>query len=217
MNKNDLKNRIKSSVLYEIFYKVKTNIFGDKIVMYIVFGAIIVFAAIMAEYISHYDAVIYYVTDTKKDEIKEDQVIPVTVCVEGEVNKPGTYKLNSENRIYDAIEKAGGVTENASLDGINSAKILSDEMYIYVPSKNSSTDIRNNSSVQASNKLTEIININTADLDTLCKLPKIGPKTAQKIIDYRNVCGGFDKIEDIMNVSGIGQKIYNEIKNNITV
>lgn len=151
----------------------------------------------------------------------EEQEEEIVVHVTGEVKKEGIVYLKQGSRVVDAIEQAGGETSEADLSQINLAYVLSDGQKIYVPSKNEeiseyitegSTGI-STSAEEASGK----ININTADEATLDSLPGIGPSTAQKIINYREENGKFNSIEEIKNVSGIGDSKYEEIKDKITV
>lgn len=104
---------------------------------------------------------------------------------------------------------AGGETIDADLTRLNLAKILSDEEKIIVPKK---VVFEDNDEVESN-----IVNINTADVQKLCTLSGIGKSTAEKIIEYRNENGYFNSIEDLMNVSGIGENKFNSIKDDITI
>ena len=151
---------------------------------------------------------------TKNDDFTNS----VTVCISGEVNKPGTYTMTDEQRVEDVIKKAGGLTKNAYTQNINLAQRLSDEQYIYIQSINEAEISQK--SPTSSNKKSQfngIININTATVAELTKLPGIGEVTASRIIEYRNNVGPFTDKRDIMNVEGIGNSTYDKIKNNITI
>ena len=140
----------------------------------------------------------------------------VRVYVSGCVNAPGVYTLDADMRIIDAINKAGGFSADAKQDALNLASTIKDGDQISVPSNTSSsstTDTGGQSSTDSSGK----ININTADLTTLQQLSGVGPSTAQKIIDYRNANGKFKSIEEIKNVSGIGDKTYAKFSSQICV
>ena len=163
------------------------------------------------------------------NEIKEESVI--IVHVSGAVNYPGIVELNENSRIADAIEKAGGLKEEACIDEINLAYVLEDGIKIHIPTmeeqkennnieNNNNTYITSESQTAEKNnnqKKTGKININTATQEELETLPGIGPTTSLKIINYRNENGKFKSIEDIKEVSGIGENKFNTIKDMISV
>lgn len=151
----------------------------------------------------------------------------VVVHVIGEVNNPGVVTLDEGSRIIDAINSAGGKTEEADLSKINLAYIIEDGTQIYIPRINENM---NNVELISSDAGQEVImsnleaeevktkvNINTANKEKLETLPGIGETTAQKIIEYREQNGKFKTIEDIQNVPGIGEAKYNSLKDKITV
>lgn len=126
----------------------------------------------------------------------------IEVEITGQINKPGTYKVEIGDDIFTLIEKAGGLTELADNESINLYYCLTSlDTKIYIPKDN------------GGNK----ISINSADLETLQILPGIGEATATKIIDYRNKNGDFLLIDHIKNVSGIGDSVFNKIKDFITI
>lgn len=165
------------------------------------------------------------------NEIIEEKV-KIVVDISGQVVSPGVITLDEGARIIDAINTAGGTTKDADLSKVNLAYILSDAQKIYIPSindKENSTYIskesgegvvisgssnENNSKNEGENLM---ININTANEDELQKLPGIGSSIASRIVAYRKENGKFNTIEDIKNVSGIGDSKFNNIKNNIYV
>lgn len=180
-------------------------------------------------------------TVTKKDE-KEEKTKNETVLVDvkGEVNTPGVYELTSNNTVIDAINKAGGLTKISDTSNINLSKKLEDEMVIIVYSKAEIQKMEedkivcppcNNACITEEDEKAKLdekeentaetpmgkININTADKTTLQTLDGIGETKAKAIIEYRNKNGNFKTIEDIKNVSGIGDSVYEKIKDNITV
>ena len=148
----------------------------------------------------------------------------IVVHISGAVNKEGVIEILSTARIKDAIEMAGGVKENADLTNINLAQVLEDGVKIYIPIKEeqvleekTSKNVEvNNIKLEDSNK-TNIVNINTANQTQLETLPGIGASTALKIINYRKQNGKFNNIEDIKQVSGMGESKFNKIKNFIKV
>ena len=206
--------------------------------------------------------------DTSQDTAQnEPQKVVVHVC--GCVEKPGVYTLTEDDRIVDAVNKAGGFTEEAAADYLNLANPLVDGCKIYVPSKDevavnmspkdtmgadgttetaASTSIPSKNAVSVSvpskdavsanrdyielpvlsetkqemTAVTEdtgnaLVNLNTASKEELMTLPGVGESKALKIITYREENGGFNAIEDIMNITGIKEKMFDKIKDHITV
>ncbi|MCL4378064.1 MAG: helix-hairpin-helix domain-containing protein [Actinobacteria bacterium] len=144
--------------------------------------------------------------------------IKVYIC--GEINNAGVYELSENTRIVDLIEIAGGVKEDAYLDSINLAEILIDSQKVYIPSKKEASALNiNNEFANSESRVSQarIININIAGKNELELLPGIGPELAQRIIDYRNSKGFFKRKEDLKNVTGIGDKKFNAIKDLIIV
>lgn len=148
--------------------------------------------------------------DEAFDEALEDNRICVYVC--GAVASPGVYELEAEARAVDAVEAAGGFASDADTDVINLAKKVCDGEQLYIPfeSDNYSPDVLSDDSSGQ-------VNINTAGADELKTLPGIGDTKAAAIIEYREQNGDFKSIEEITNVNGIGDSLYNQIKDYITV
>ena len=146
-----------------------------------------------------------------KNRKQEDVNMTVAVHIKGEVNKPGYYELEYGSRIKNVIDKAGGTTDKANLNSVNLAAKLRDGEEVIIPSKIAESS--NEESVAENSA----ININTADIDTLCKLDGIGINTAEAIINYRKNNGTFIKIEDLKNVEGIGEAKFAAIRDKITV
>jgi competence protein ComEA len=146
---------------------------------------------------------------------------PLCVYVSGAVAHPDVYELPYDSIVKDAIEAAGGPTDEADLDRINLARRVYDEEQIYVPQKGEeslpvslpSSSSSSSSSGQAGGK----VNINTATAEELSTLPGIGPTKAKSIIDYRTTNGPFQSIEDIKDVRGIGDATFENLKDKITV
>lgn len=153
----------------------------------------------------------------------------IIVHVSGAVNKEGIVELKNNSRIIDAIDKAGGLKDEADITNINLAYIIEDGMKIHIPSKEekestiiveSNTDseiVKQNNGIKSDNNKKSKININTATKTDLETLPGIGESTALKIIEYRKEKGKFKLIEDIKQVNGIGENKFNKIKELITV
>lgn len=171
-------------------------------------------------------------SDTYSDS-KNTELNYIIIHITGAINNPGIVKLDVESRIADAINNAGGFTTDANVSAINLAYKLQDGEKIYIPSLNESSDIYkddyyissspgenvisdSNSNFQTSSSA-ELININSATQTELETISGIGPSTALKIIQYRNENGKFNTIEDIKNVSGIGQAKFESIKQYIKV
>ncbi|MBE6025642.1 MAG: ComEA family DNA-binding protein [Clostridiales bacterium] len=164
--------------------------------------------------------------DSQYDEQAADQEAPAAssvayVDISGEVNKPGVYKVTPETRLFEVIDMAGGLTEKADPDSLNRAEKVTDGQKIIVLSYDESSEIGKSSSSVPDYGLTsdegDKVNINTADSSELQTIPGIGPAKAQSIIDYREQNGYFTTTEDIMDVTGIGQKTYASIKDYIVV
>lgn len=147
----------------------------------------------------------------------------IYVDIKGEVKHPGVYQLPMGARVMDAIDSAGGLTEEADENQLNLALLVSDQMVIFVPNINQSTQEEFGMSQDFSMGMVEEsetdgkININLADVAELTLLPGIGEKKAQAIIDYREENGSYQVIEDLMNVSGIGQKTFDKLAEMIDV
>ncbi|MFZ2096285.1 MAG: helix-hairpin-helix domain-containing protein [Anaerolineales bacterium] len=148
---------------------------------------------------------------------------PIQVYVRGSVNQPGLYSLPPDSRVNDAIQAAGGFSEQADTGSLNLAEMLEDGEQLDVPALPSLTMVDREPgliTVLPTPVLTSfptIVNINKATIEELDTLPEIGPKTAQAIIDYRNANGPFSSIEDILDVKGIGPVTFEKIKDLITV
>jgi len=167
---------------------------------------------------------------TKKDNqeiiIDTPQVIDETINefiyidIKGEVNNPGVYKIRVNSRLFQALELAGGLTNDADTLRINLSLKLDDETIIYIPKiVYTDNDIQEDPIISLPPQDDDygLININNATMSELETLKGIGPSTASAIIEYRENIKEFEKIEDIMNVSGIGEATFNSIKNDITV
>lgn len=145
-------------------------------------------------------------------ESKSTEEDTIFVHIEGEVENPGLVEVPYGTRLFELIEEVGGATENADLSRINLSSIISDEQKIVIPAKIVVSESSENPSEE-----NILININTASKENLMTLSGVGEGTAEKIIKYRENSGYFNTIEDIMNVQGIGESKFNNIKNDITV
>ena len=179
----------------------------------------------------------------KSEKTTNEETNKIVVHISGAVNQEGIVELQENSRISDAINVAGGLKENADTKHINLAFKLEDGMKIYIPTieetKEQNTQIQNQNRIdetskyvtsssgvvqeeqtnaqQSEQKKNEKININTATQTELETLPGIGPATSLKIINYREENGKFETIEEIKEVSGIGDAKYENIKDLICV
>jgi competence protein ComEA len=145
---------------------------------------------------------------------------PLRVYVSGAVNQPDVYVLPPDSIVKDALLAAGGPTDAADLDRINLALPVADGQHIYVPymgEENPPVEPPSEQPSSGGSASDEKVNINTADQATLETLPGVGPSLAQRIIEYRQIHGPFERIEDVMNVSGIGPATFAKIQNLIKI
>ncbi|MCD4838557.1 MULTISPECIES: helix-hairpin-helix domain-containing protein [Neobacillus] len=152
-----------------------------------------------------------------------DHTEVMMVDVKGQVKLPGVYQANEGERVVDIISRAGGLTELADETKVNLAEHVQDAMVIYIPAKGEEDFVTPGSKVgrvHASGGLGSNegkININTADESELQKIPGIGPSKAAAIMEYRETNGPFQSAEDLKNISGIGEKTFEKLKDAVTV
>lgn len=168
-------------------------------------------------------------TDQSGDDHKTKEASPqMMIHVDGAVKSPGLYALQMANpRVNDAIQIAGGLTEDANGQGINLASPVEDGQKIYIPRKGEeapSDILQPDQNKASSNKQTDIkrdkktvVDINKATVDEFTKLKGVGEGLAQRIVADRQKNGPFKTTEDLMRVSGIGQKKFDQLKDNIRV
>ena len=144
----------------------------------------------------------------------------VTVDVKGAVKKPGVYRLKSSSRVHDALIKAGGMTDEADLKSINQAQKLVDEAVVYVAKVGENVvDVTTNTSASTATSQAKagLVNLNTATEADFQTISGIGQKRAQDIIAYREANGKFKSVDDLKNVTGIGAKTLEKLKEYVTV
>lgn len=156
--------------------------------------------------------------------LTEEAVLVVHIC--GAVNMPGVYELPAGSRIYEAVSAAGGFCEEADRDFLNQAQLIDDGSRICVPTKEETALAGKepqafisggaDSSAEGGGN-SGPVNINTASKEELCALSGIGSGRAESIINYRRENGKFHTIEEIMNVEGIKDGLFQKIKDKITV
>ena len=166
--------------------------------------------------------------DSSKETSNDDEVI---VHVTGSVKSPGVVKLKEGSRIEDAIEAAGGLTENADVSKVNLAFVVEDCTKIRIPSSldediedgdvvdsgSGENIVVEENTTTSSGKSGQVVNINKASESELETLPGIGASLAGRIVEYRSQNGRFASVEDIKNVSGIGESKFNSIRDFISV
>ena len=145
------------------------------------------------------------------EEAQKSDAAEIRVYVCGAVEKPGVVSLSEGSRAEDALAAAGGFAENAKRDYVNLAEWVTDGQKLYFPTLEEAEILIEQESGNG------LVNINTADVDTLCTLPGIGESRAKDIIAYREAHGAFESCEDIMQVSGIKNSVYSKISDMITV
>lgn len=201
--------------------------------LYIIIAAIIALAAIYY-FLEESKSVVSNVENFVPPEVKDENDHQKTqnqteeaaifiVDVKGQVKMPGVYSSNQGERVIDVIQRAGGLTENADESKVNFAEHVQDAMVIYIPAKGEEgitvpagttgtfPHTGGGSTIQAK------INLNKADINELQNLPGIGPSKATAIIEYRETNGSFKSVEDLKNISGIGDKTFEKLKDLITV
>lgn len=154
------------------------------------------------------------------DATKERAETMIYVDIKGAVKVPGIYQLKNQQRIWDALALAGGVSEEADTTQVNYAQKVKDQMIIYVPKKGepvpqSLETLQESATAQQNQE--EKINLNTATEAELQTLSGIGAKKAQEIIRFRDEQGPFKTVEELKNVPGIGEKTVERLKDMLTV
>lgn len=161
-------------------------------------------------------------SDGQEEACEESEEAYAYVYVCGAVRSPGVYKLKNNARVFEAVEMAGGLTEDAAGEYINQAETVTDGGRIYVPTleeaQESGTGVGENGvTVGSDGNLQGKININTAGKEELMQLTGIGESKAQSILDYRKKHGSFKSTEELMQIEGIKEGVFSKIKDNITI
>ena len=152
----------------------------------------------------------------EKEESPEQDLI--TVDVKGAVKSPGIYDLPVGSRVHDAVQKAGGLTDEADSKSLNLAQKISDEALVYVPTKGEEAASQQaTSGTSPSTRKDKKVNLNKASLEELKQVKGLGGKRAQDIIDHREANGKFKSVDELKKVSGIGAKTIEKLKDYVTV
>jgi len=222
---------------YDLFLKIKNNYF---LLLLIILLIVINDAIFISDFYILKENKIKTVESTFKnnaDKNVKSEVDMFKVDIKGAVKKPGVYEVTHDMNVNDVIKQAGGLKKSATTKNINLSKKLEDEMVIVVSTKDSlnktssaiikndalitnekKSEISINSDIESSfNELNNnLININSATINELLTINGIGESKAEAIISYRSK-NKFNSIEDIKNVSGIGESLFEKIKDKITV
>jgi competence protein ComEA len=140
----------------------------------------------------------------------QEKFIYIQLC--GAIENEGVYKVVEGTRVFEAVEKAGGLSPDAAIEAVNQARALKDGEQIYFPTRSEIV-----TGAYQKEAAPSLVNINTASKDELMTLPGIGEARAISIIQYRETNNGFQCIEDIMKISGIKESMFEKIKALITV
>ena len=174
----------------------------------------------------------YSMASNQVEQQSESQSEKIYIDVKGAVYLPGVYEVTSDMRLIDAIELAGGFSENANQNPVNLSLKLTDQMVIFIPEVGAVDEKKSELETSAvpieeavitvpkedsAAATSEKVNINLADSNELQQLPGIGEKEAEQIISYRQENGSFQKTEDLKNVSGIGEKTFEALRVDVTV
>ena len=152
----------------------------------------------------------------EKEESPEQDLI--TVDVKGAVKSPGIYDLPVGSRVHDAVQKAGGLTDEADSKSLNLAQKISDEALVYVPTKGEEAASQQaTSGTTASTSKDKKVNLNKASLEERKQVKGLGGKRAQDIIDHREANGKFKSVDELKKISGIGAKTIEKLKDYVTV
>ncbi|WP_442595062.1 helix-hairpin-helix domain-containing protein [Neobacillus sp. D3-1R] len=152
----------------------------------------------------------------EQEQVKDEEKIEINIMVDvkGEVLEPGVYHATQGERVMDLIRKAGGFTKDANQNQVNLSQHIADEMVIFVPKiGEEGAVIQNEGEIKGNN----LVNINKATEIELQTLPGIGPSKATAIIEYREKNSGFKSIEDLKEISGIGEKTFEKLESSISV
>ncbi len=184
----------------------------------VLFGVLWIFTGQKKDQGSREETDIFCETDFREEEKAEVSNGKIYVHITGAVKKPGVYIFEKKPRVIEVVEKAGGFKKNAATSGINQAELVEDGTQIVIEKRGGTkTTGRDDPLGQAQQDGSDLIDINTAAKEQLMTLAGIGESKAMAIIAYREEHGRFKKIEDIMNITGIKDGVFDKIKSQIRV
>ena len=154
--------------------------------------------------------------DAEKENYEQEENSKVTVFVSGEVLNQRVVELEKGKRLIDAVEICGGLTEKADLNAVNLALVLEEEGHYIIPAIGD-TNVVNATNLNQMNSSSNLVNINSADIELLKTLPGVGDVLGQRILDKREELGKFTSIDQLNDVSGIGDKKFSDIKDKVTI
>ena len=154
--------------------------------------------------------------DAEEENYEQEENSNVTVFVSGEVLNQRVVEIEKGKRLIDAVEICGGLTENADLNAVNLALVLEEEGHYIIPAIGD-TNVVNATNLNQMNSSSNLVNINSADIELLKTLPGVGDVLGQRILDKREELGKFTSIDQLNDVSGIGDKKFSDIKDKVTI
>ena len=154
--------------------------------------------------------------DAEEENYEQEENSKVTVFVSGEVLNQRVVEIEIGKRLIDAVEICGGLTENADLNAVNLALVLEEEGHYIIPAIGD-TNVVNATNLNQMNSSSNLVNINSADIELLKTLPGVGDVLGQRILDKREELGKFTSIDQLNDVSGIGDKKFSDIKDKVTI
>lgn len=154
--------------------------------------------------------------DAEKENYEQEENSKVTVFVSGEVLNQRVVEIEKGKRLIDAVEICGGLTEKADLNAVNLALVLEEEGHYIIPAIGD-TNVLNATNLNQMNSSSNLVNINSADIELLKTLPGVGDVLGQRILDKREELGKFTSIDQLNDVSGIGDKKFSDIKDKVTI
>ena len=204
-----------------IFINIKDFIYYNR--KYFLIAIIVLFILLSFIFFGH-NTNEEFVEPIEKEKVelpKEEK--EVMIDIKGEIENPGIYEATEDNRVMDIINQAGGLKSDADTSDINLSMKVEDEMVIIVPKKDEEQkeepSIKNDASINK-NEIPPVsgkVSINSATKEELMTVKGIGEVKANKIIEYRNTNGKFNSLEELTNVSGIGTKTFEKIKEYLTL
>ena len=154
--------------------------------------------------------------DAEEENYEQEENSNVTVFVSGEVLNQRVVEIEKGKRLIDAVEICGGLTENADLNAVNLALVLEEEGHYIIPAIGD-MNVLNATNLNQMNSSSNLVNINSADIEILKTLPGVGDVLGQRILDKREELGKFTSIDQLNDVSGIGDKKFSDIKDKVTI